>query len=162
MPTVLVTGGNGYIGSHTVVSLHENNYDVIIADNLSNSKMEVQNRLEKITGKRFKFYNVDCCDIDSLRTVFEENHIDSIIHFAGLKAVGESVQIPLDYYSNNINSMLCVCRLMSEFGVNNLVFSSSATVYGSSEDVPFTEESPLGMCTNPYGWTKWMLEQRLC
>ena len=161
MPTVLVTGGNGYIGSHTVISLHENGYDVVIADNLSNSKMEVQNRLEKITGKRFKFYNVDCCDINALRKVFEENKIDSIIHFAGLKAVGESVRIPLDYYSNNIDSMIAVCRLMSEFGVDKLVFSSSATVYGMSEAVPFTEESPLGMCTNPYGWTKWMLEQVL-
>lgn len=161
MPTVLVTGGNGYIGSHTVISLFENNYDVIIADNLANSKMEVLNRLEKITGKRFKFYKVDCCDIDSLRKVFEENKIDSVIHFAGLKAVGESVRIPLEYYSNNINSMLNVCKLMNEFDVNNLVFSSSATVYGESEDVPFTEESPLGMCTNPYGWTKWMLEQIL-
>ena len=98
MSTVLVTGGNGYIGSHTVISLFENGYDVVIADNLSNSKMEVQNRLEKITGKRFKFYNVDCCDIDSLRKVFEENKIDAIIHFAGLKAVGESVKIPLEYY----------------------------------------------------------------
>ena len=159
MPTVLVTGGNGYIGSHTVISLYENDYDVIIADNLSNSKMEVQNRLEQITGKRFKFYNVDCCDYSALKKVFEENSIDSIIHFAGLKAVGESVRMPLEYYSNNINSMLTVCRLMSEFGVNNLVFSSSATVYGESEDVPFTEESPLGMCTNPYGWTKLKLEQ---
>ena len=161
MPTVLVTGGNGYIGSHTVISLFENNYDVVIADNLSNSKMEVQNRLEKITGKRFKFYNVDCCDIGSLRTVFQENKIDSIIHFAGLKAVGESVRMPLEYYSNNIDSMIAVCTLMKEFGVNKLVFSSSATVYGMSEDVPFTEESPLGTCTNPYGWTKWMLEQIL-
>ena len=161
MPTVLVTGGNGYIGSHTVISLFENNYDVVIADNLSNSKMEVQNRLEKITGKRFGFYNVDCCDIDALRKVFEENKIDSVIHFAGLKAVGESVRMPLEYYSNNINCLLNVCRLMTEFNVNKLVFSSSATVYGSSEDVPFTEESPLGTCTNPYGWTKWMLEQIL-
>ena len=161
MPTVLVTGGNGYIGSHTVISLFENNYDVVIADNLANSKMEVLNRLEKITGKRFKFYKVDCCDIDSLRKVFEENKIDSVIHFAGLKAVGESVRMPLEYYSNNINSMLNVCKLMNEFDVNNLVFSSSATVYGESEDVPFTEESPHGMCTNPYGWTKWMLEQIL-
>ncbi len=161
MPTVLVTGGNGYIGSHTVISLFENNYDVVIADNLANSKMEVQNRLEKITGKRFKFYNVDCCDIEALRKVFEENKIDSVIHFAGLKAVGESVRKPLEYYSNNINSMLSVCKLMTEFDVNNLVFSSSATVYGESEDVPFTEESPLGVCTNPYGWTKWMLEQIL-
>lgn len=161
MPTVLVTGGNGYIGSHTVVALHEAGFDVVIVDNLSNSKPEVQNRLEQITGKRFKFYNTDCCDIDSLRKVFEENSIDSIIHFAGLKAVGESVKIPLEYYSNNINSMINVCRLMNEFDVNYLVFSSSATVYGSSEDVPFTEESPLGECTNPYGWTKWMLEQIL-
>ena len=161
MSTVLVTGGNGYIGSHTVISLFENGYDVVIADNLSNSKMEVQNRLEKITGKRFKFYNVDCCDQDSLRKVFEENKIDSIIHFAGLKAVGESVKIPLEYYSNNIGSMINVCRLMTEFGVDKLVFSSSATVYGESEDVPFTEESPLGTCTNPYGWTKSMLEQVL-
>lgn len=161
MPTVLVTGGNGYIGSHTVVALHEAGFDVVIVDNLSNSKPEVQNRLEQITGKRFEFYNTDCCDIDSLRKVFEENSIDSIIHFAGLKAVGESVKIPLEYYSNNINSMINVCRLMDEFDVNDLVFSSSATVYGSSEDVPFTEESPLGECTNPYGWTKWMLEQIL-
>ena len=161
MPTVLVTGGNGYIGSHTVVALHEAGFEGVIVDNLSNSKPEVQNRLEQITGKRFKFYNADCCDIDSLRKVFEENSIDSIIHFAGLKAVGESVKIPLEYYSNNINSMLNVCRLMNEFDVNDLVFSSSATVYGSSEDVPFTEESPLGECTNPYGWTKWMLEQIL-
>lgn len=161
MSTVLVTGGNGYIGSHTVISLFESGYDVIIADNLANSKMEVQNRLEKITGNRFKFYKVDCCDLEALRKVFAENKIDSVIHFAGLKAVGESVKIPLDYYSNNIGSMINVCRLMTEFGVNNLVFSSSATVYGSSEDVPFTEESPLGTCTNPYGWTKWMLEQIL-
>jgi len=161
MATVLVTGGNGYIGSHTVISLFENGYDVVIADNLANSKLEVQNRLEKITGKRFKFYQVDCCDIDALRPVFEENEIDSVIHFAGLKAVGESVRIPLDYYQNNINSMITVARLMKEFGVHKLVFSSSATVYGMSEDVPFTEESPLGVCTNPYGWTKWMLEQIL-
>lgn len=159
MQTVLVTGGTGFIGSHTVIALHESGYEVVIADNLVNSKKEVLNRLEKITGKRFKFYNIDCCDKKSLRKVFEENNIDSVIHFAGLKAVGESVKIPLEYYSNNINSMLTVLELMKEFNVNKLVFSSSATVYGQSEDVPFTEESPLGMCTNPYGWTKWMLEQ---
>lgn len=161
MATVLVTGGNGYIGSHTVISLSENGYDVIIADNLINSKMEVQNRLEKITGKRFKFYKADCCDEAAMRRIFEENSIDSVIHFAGLKAVGESVKIPLDYYQNNIVSMITVARLMKEFDVRKLVFSSSATVYGMSEDVPFTEESPLGVCTNPYGWTKWMLEQVL-
>ena len=124
MSTVLVTGGNGYIGSHTVISLFENGYDVVIADNLSNSKMEVQNRLEKITGKRFKFYNVDCCDIDSLRKVFEENKIDAIIHFAGLKAVGESVKIPLEYYSNNIGSMINVCRLMTQFTARARMFLS--------------------------------------
>ncbi|MBQ5423406.1 MAG: UDP-glucose 4-epimerase GalE, partial [Clostridiales bacterium] len=161
MSTVLVTGGNGYIGSHTVIALHESGYDVVIADNLSNSKLEVQRRLEKITGKTFKFYNVDCCDKEALRQVFEENKIDSVIHFAGLKAVGESVRIPLDYYRNNIMSAITVAELMKEYGVGKLVFSSSATVYGMSEDVPFTEESPLGVCTNPYGWTKWMIEQIL-
>ena len=161
MAAVLVTGGMGFIGSHTVISLYENGFDVVIADNLANSKTEVLNRLETITGKRFKFYKVDCCDKEQLRKVFEENEIDSVIHFAGLKAVGESVRKPLEYYSNNINSMLTVVELMKEYNVNKLVFSSSATVYGESDDVPFTEESPLGMCTNPYGWTKWMLEQVL-
>ena len=161
MPTILVTGGNGYIGSHTVISLFENGYDVVIADNLSNSKMEVQNRLEQITGKRFKFYNVDCCDEAALDKVFDENDIDSVIHFAGLKAVGESVRMPLEYYSNNIGSMITVLKSMEKHGVKKLVFSSSATVYGMSEDVPFTEQSPLGTCTNPYGWTKWMIEQIL-
>ena len=161
MPTILVTGGNGYIGSHTVISLFENGYDVVIADNLSNSKMEVQNRLEKITGKRFKFYNVNCCDEEALDKVFDENRIDSVIHFAGLKAVGESVRMPLEYYSNNIGSMISVLKSMEKHGVKKLVFSSSATVYGMSEDVPFTEQSPLGTCTNPYGWTKWMIEQIL-
>lgn len=161
MSTILVTGGNGYIGSHTVISLAENGYDVVIADNLSNSKMEVQNRLEQITGKRFKFYNVNCCDEEALEKVFGENDIDSVIHFAGLKAVGESVKIPLEYYSNNIGSMISILKVMKKHDVKNLVFSSSATVYGMSEDVPFTEESPLGTCTNPYGWTKWMIEQIL-
>ena len=161
MSTILVTGGNGYIGSHTVISLHNSGYDVVIADNLSNSKMEVQNRLKTITGKEFKFYNVDCCDETALDKVFDENKIDSVIHFAGLKAVGESVKIPLEYYSNNIGSMISVLKAMKKHGVKNLVFSSSATVYGMSEDVPFTEESPLGTCTNPYGWTKWMIEQIL-
>ncbi len=161
MQTVLVTGGMGFIGSHTVIALHENGFDVVIADNLVNSKKEVLNRLFEITGKKFRFYNVDCCDRDSLARVFEENSIDSVIHFAGLKAVGESVSKPLEYYSNNINSMLTVISLMREYNVRKLVFSSSATVYGESEDVPFTEESPVGVCTNPYGWTKWMIEQML-
>lgn len=161
MQTVLVTGGMGFIGSHTVIALHENGFDVVIADNLVNSKKEVLNRLFEITGKKFRFYNVDCCDRDSLARVFDENSIDSVIHFAGLKAVGESVSKPLEYYSNNINSMLTVVSLMREYNVRKLVFSSSATVYGESEDVPFTEESPVGVCTNPYGWTKWMIEQML-
>lgn len=161
MSTILVTGGNGYIGSHTVISLFNSGYDVVIADNLSNSKMEVQNRLKQITGKEFKFYNTDCCDEAALDKVFDENKIDSVIHFAGLKAVGESVRMPLEYYSNNIGSMIAVLKAMEKHGVRNLVFSSSATVYGMSEDVPFTEESPLGTCTNPYGWTKWMIEQIL-
>ncbi|HAW16260.1 MAG TPA: UDP-glucose 4-epimerase GalE [Clostridiales bacterium] len=161
MPTVLVTGGMGFIGSHTCIALDKNGFDVIIVDNLSNSKTEVLNRLKTITGKAFKFYKADCCDKEAMRKVFLENKIDSVIHFAGLKAVGESVKIPIDYYRNNINSMLTVLELMLENDVHDLVFSSSATVYGMSEDVPFTEESPLGTCTNPYGWTKWMLEQIL-
>ena len=140
MATVLVTGGNGYIGSHTVISLFENGYDVIIADNLANSKMEVQNRLLTITGKKFKFYKADCCDIDQMRPIFEENKIDSVIHFAGLKAVGESVRIPLDYYQNNIDSIITVARLMKEYKVYNLVFSSSATVYGNQPS-PLREDT---------------------
>ena len=161
MPTVLVTGGMGYIGSHTVIELDKCGFDIVIADNLANSKMEVLNRLQTITGKRFKFYRVDCCDKEALRVVFEENKIDSVIHFAGLKAVGESVSKPLEYYKNNIDSLITVVELMREYKVDSIVFSSSATVYGMSEDVPFTEESPMGVCTNPYGWTKWMLEQIL-
>ncbi len=161
MSTVLVTGGAGYIGSHTVVALVDNGFDVVIADNLINSKKEMLNRLKQITGKDLPFYQIDCCDKTAVDKIFDENKIDSVIHFAGLKAVGESVRKPIEYYSNNIDSILTVVSSMIEHGVNNLVFSSSATVYGSSEDVPFTEESPLGVCTNPYGWTKWMIEQML-
>ena len=161
MPTVLVTGGAGYIGSHTVIALIESGYDVVIADNLSNSKKAMLGRLAAITGKDIPFYHIDCCDKAQVDRVFDENDIDSVIHFAGLKAVGESVSKPIEYYSNNINSMLTVVKSMKEHNVNKLVFSSSATVYGMSEDVPFTEESPLGVCTNPYGWTKWMIEQML-
>ncbi|MBO4604303.1 MAG: UDP-glucose 4-epimerase GalE [Clostridiales bacterium] len=161
MSTVLVPGGAGYIGSHTVIELAEAGYDVVIVDNFYNSKPEVLNRLEKITGKKFPFYEIDCCDKEKLRTVFEENKIDAVIHFAGLKAVGESVSIPLAYYRNNLNSLINTVELAGEYKADKFVFSSSATVYGMSEDVPFTEESPLGMCTNPYGWTKWMIEQIL-
>ena len=160
MPTVLVTGGNGYIGSHTVIALSESGYEVVIADNLSNSKMEVQRRLEKITGKTFKFYNVDCCDKQALRKVFEENKIDSVIHFAGLKAVGESVRIPLEYYKNNIMSAITVAELMAEFKVGKLVFSSSATVYGNNP-IPYKETMPTGDVSNPYGRTKYFIEEIL-
>ncbi|MBO4460222.1 MAG: UDP-glucose 4-epimerase GalE [Clostridiales bacterium] len=161
MSTVLVPGGAGYIGSHTVIELDKAGFDVVIVDNFYNSKPEVLNRLEKITGKRFPFYEIDCCDKEKLRRVFEENKIDAIIHFAGLKAVGESVSIPLTYYRNNLTSLINTVELAGEYKADKFVFSSSATVYGMSEDVPFTEESPLGMCTNPYGWTKWMIEQIL-
>lgn len=161
MSTVLVTGGTGFIGSHTCVALIESGYDVIVVDNLYNSKKEACNRIFKITGKEVKFYEIDCCDKEALRKVFEENKIDSVIHFAGLKAVGESVQMPAEYYRNNIDSILTVVELMKEFGVKNIVFSSSATVYGSTGKVPLSEDSPLGECTNPYGWTKWMIERIL-
>lgn len=161
MATILVTGGLGYIGSHTVIALDKAGYDVIIVDNLINSKESVLERLEIITGKHITFVKADCCDKNQLRPIFEKYQIDSIIHFAGLKAVGESVKMPLEYYNNNLNSMLVVLSLVKEFSVKSLIFSSSATVYGSLSDSPFTEESPTGGCTNPYGWTKWMIEQIL-
>lgn len=161
MPTVLVTGGAGYIGSHTTVALIENGYDVVIADNLSNSKKAILSRLKMITGKDIPFYQIDCCNREEVDLVFDENHIDSVIHFAALKAVGESVKEPLRYYENNLGSMLTVLSSMISHNVYQLVFSSSATVYGMSEDVPFTEESPLGECTNPYGRTKLIIEQIL-
>lgn len=161
MPKVLVTGGAGFIGSHTCVALCNAGYDFVVVDNFSNSKPEVLKRVELITGQCVSSYNVDCCDKEALRTVFENNDIDSVIHFAGFKAVGESVKIPLSYYRNNIDSLLTVTELMREYRVNNLIFSSSATVYGNTEEIPCTEETPLGLCTNPYGWTKWMIEQIL-
>ncbi len=161
MSRILVTGGAGFIGSHTCVALDEAGYEYVVVDDYSNSKPEVINRLNKITNKDIISYDINCCDKDKLRKVFEENDIDAVIHFAGFKAVGESVFIPIDYYRNNLDSLLTVVELMREFKINKLIFSSSATVYGNSKDVPFTEESPLGTCTNPYGWTKWMIEQIL-
>ena len=158
---VLVTGGAGYIGSHTVVELIEANREVIIIDNFSNSKPEVLNRIEKITGKRPKLYECDLLDLEATRKGFAENEIDSVIHFAGLKAVGESVAKPMEYYDNNINGTLVLCNAMKEAGVKNIIFSSSATVYGDPAFIPITEECPKGQCTNPYGWTKSMLEQIL-
>ncbi|MBR2213035.1 MAG: UDP-glucose 4-epimerase GalE [Eubacterium sp.] len=161
MGKILVTGGAGYIGSHTVVELLDNGYDVVVVDNLSNSSKESLNRVEQITGKTVKFYENDIADMDAMDKIFEENDIDAVIHFAGLKAVGESVEKPLEYYKNNISGTLNMCEVMRKHNVKNIIFSSSATVYGDPETVPITEECPKGTCTNPYGWTKSMLEQIL-
>ena len=161
MSTILVTGGAGYIGSHTCVELLDAGYDVVVVDNLCNSSRESLNRVEKITGKSVKFYEADIADKDAMTKIFQENDIFGVIHFAGLKAVGESVQKPLEYYQNNISGTLNMCEVMREQGVKNIIFSSSATVYGDPETVPITEKCPKGQCTNPYGWTKSMLEQIL-
>jgi UDP-glucose 4-epimerase len=157
---ILVTGGAGYIGSHTCVELLQNGYELIILDNFSNSKPESLRRIKAITDKDFKFYNVDLLDRTNLEHVFSENNIEAVIHFAGLKAVGESVQIPLKYYHNNITGTLILCDVMTKYNVKKLVFSSSATVYGVPESVPITEDFPLGS-TNPYGRTKFMIEEIL-
>ena len=155
---ILVTGGTGYIGSHTVVDLLDNGYDVVIVDNYINSKPEVLNRIFKITGKKPKFYEVDVCNEPELRKVFEKENITDVIHFAGLKAVGESVQKPGLYFANNIGSSLTLLKVMHEFKVNNIVFSSSATVYGVPDHVPLKEDDKIGGCTNPYGETKLDIE----
>ncbi len=157
---VLVTGGAGYIGSHTVVELIEAHREVIIIDNFSNSKPEVLNRIEKITGIRPKLYVCDLLDLDATRKVFAENEIDSVIHFAGLKAVGESVAQPLRYYSHNFDATFNLLRAMIEYGVGTIVFSSSATVYGAPKTVPIREDFPLST-TNPYGETKLVIERML-
>lgn len=161
MGKILVTGGAGYIGSHTVVELIDAGYDVVVVDNLSNSSKESLKRVEEITGKQVKFYENDIADMVAMDKIFGENDIDSVIHFAGLKAVGESVEKPLEYYKNNISGTLNMCEVMKNHDVKNIIFSSSATVYGDPETVPITEECPKGVCTNPYGWTKSMLEQIL-
>ena len=160
MRTILVTGGAGYIGSHTCLELLNKGYAVVVVDNLDNSSREALTRVEAITGKSVDFYSVDVCDREALRGVFQKHTIDAVIHFAGLKAVGESVAQPLRYYRNNLDSTLTLCEVMAEFDVNQLVFSSSATVYGLPERVPITEDFPT-WCTNPYGWTKLMNEQIL-
>ena len=157
---ILVTGGAGYIGSHTCVQLLEAGYDVTVVDNLCNSSEEALKRVEQITGKPLKFYKIDMANKSDLRKVFEENTFDAAIHFAGLKAVGESVQMPLSYYHNNLYSTINLCELMSEFGTKKLVFSSSATVYGKPKSVPIREDFDLS-CTNPYGRTKLMIEEIL-
>ena len=158
---ILVTGGAGYIGSHTVVELQSAGYDVVVLDNLSNASEKSLERVEKITGKPVTFYKADILDRDALNEVFEKESIDSCIHFAGLKAVGESVAKPWEYYENNIAGTLTLVDVMRKHGVKNIIFSSSATVYGDPAFVPITEECPKGQCTNPYGWTKSMLEQIL-
>ena len=158
---ILLTGGAGYIGSHTCVELLTRGYDVVIADNFDNAKPEVINRIEKITGKRPVVYTVDVADKAALTKVFEEHKIDSVIHFAGLKAVGESCRKPIEYYRNNIDSTLTLLEVMRDFGVKKIVFSSSATVYGIPETVPLVETMKKTGCTNPYGWTKYMIEQIL-
>ena len=159
--SILVTGGAGYIGSHTVVELYNAGYEAVIVDNLSNSSRESLKRVEELTGKQIKFYEADIRDRQAMDRVFEENKIDSVIHFAGLKAVGESTVKPIEYYDNNIGGTLTLVQSMRDHGVKNIVFSSSATVYGDPAFVPITEECPKGVCTNPYGWTKSMLEQIL-
>ncbi len=159
MATILVTGGAGYIGSHTCVELLQADYDVVVVDNLCNSSRESLKRVEEITGKQVTFYEVDLLDKPALTRVFDNEKVDGVIHFAGLKAVGESVYKPLEYYHNNITGTLILCDVMRKHGVKSIVFSSSATVYGDPAFVPITEECPKGDITNPYGRTKGMLEQ---
>ena len=158
--SILVTGGAGYIGSHTCVLLLEAGYDVVVLDNLSNSNPKSIGRVEKITGKKMKFYECDILDKDGMRKIFSENKIDAVIHFAGLKAVGESVAEPLKYYENNISGTVCLLEVMNEFDVKKMVFSSSATVYGMTDKVPLTEDLPTS-ANSPYGQTKLMIEQIL-
>lgn len=157
---ILITGGAGYIGSHTAVELLDAGHKVIVLDNLSNSKKEAINRVEEITGKSIKFYETDLLDIPGLNTIFSENKIDAVIHFAAFKAVGESVAKPLAYYQNNVTGTINLCKVMKDHDVKNLVFSSSCTVYGEPERVPITEDFPL-WAYSPYGWTKLMNEQVL-
>jgi len=158
---VLVTGGAGYIGSHTCVELLELGYEVVVVDNLCNSNPESLRRVEELTGKTVKFYEGDVRDEALLQKIFKENEIACVIHFAGLKAVGESVSLPWKYYDNNLNSTLVLTKVMEKVGVQKLIFSSSATVYTADNEMPLREDSRTGNCTNPYGWTKYMTEQIL-
>src|SRR5699024_920589 len=158
---ILVTGGAGYIGSHTCVELLNNGYQVIIADNFSNSKHDVINCIGEITDKKLKYYETDILDKDALEDIFIKNKIEAVIHFAGYKAVGESVEQPLEYYHNNLTSTIILCEIMKKYNVKKLVFSSSATVYGVDNLSPLTENMAIGGATNPYGHTKVMIEQIL-
>lgn len=158
---ILVTGGAGYIGSHTIIELIKAGHSVVVVDNLVNSSPIALQRVEVITGTRIPFFKVDIRDRDSLNKVLDSNPVDTCIHFAGLKAVGESVSLPWEYYENNINGTLVLVDVLRKYGCKNIIFSSSATVYGDPAMIPITEECPKGSCTNPYGWTKWMIEQIL-
>ena len=160
MGKILVTGGTGFIGSHTCVALTNAGYSVVVMDNLVNSKVESIARIEMITGKHIRFYRTDMLDEEGMRQIFEDNKIDAVIHFAGLKAVGESVQKPLEYYHNNISGTLSLLRVMREYGCRTMIFSSSATVYVCNNPVPYQEDMPTS-ATNPYGYTKVMIEQML-
>ena len=158
---ILVTGGLGFIGSHAVVELLDENYDVVVIDNLSNSSIDVIEKIKKITGKDFDFYQDDVCDLNALEKIFTDHDIDAVIHFAGYKAVGESVKEPIMYYENNLVSTLHLCKKMIEHNCMKIIFSSSATVYGDPEVLPITEECNVGGTTNPYGTTKLMIERIL-
>ena len=158
---ILVTGGAGYIGSHTCGELLNAGYDVVVVDNLYNASPKALDRVKEITGKDLTFYEADIRDREALEAIFAKENVDAVIHFAGLKAVGESVAKPLEYYENNIAGTVNLCFAMRKYNVKNIIFSSSATVYGDPAQIPITEECPKGTCTNPYGWTKWMLEQIL-
>ena len=160
MSKILITGGAGYIGSHTAVELLKNGEELVIVDNFSNSSPEVLEKIKKITGKDFKFYELDLLDEEKLNNVFKENKIEAVIHFAGLKAVGESVEKPIEYYHNNITGTLILLKTMKKYNCKKIVFSSSATVYGNPQKLPIAEDSPLST-TNPYGSTKLMIEQIL-
>lgn len=158
--TILITGGAGYIGSHAAVELLESGYEIVVLDNFSNSNKESINRVKELTGREFSFYQIDLLDMDAIESLFSKYNFDAVIHFAGLKAVGESVEIPLKYYHNNITGTLHLCEVMAKYDVKKLVFSSSATVYGHPETVPIDESFPLS-ATNPYGRTKLMIEEIL-
>ena len=158
---ILVTGGCGFIGSHAVVELLDSNYEVVVIDDFSNSKPEVIDNIKKITNKDFTFYEFDVCNKEKLEEIFKENNIGAVMHFAGYKAVGESVKVPLKYYRNNLDSTLSLCEVMNKYNVKNIVFSSSATVYGTPEKLPIKETFPTGKTTNPYGETKVIIERIL-
>lgn len=163
--SILITGGCGYIGSHTCIELLESGHDIVVLDNFYNSDIEAINRVKELTGKEFPFYECDIRDAQGLRRVFSAHKIDVVIHFAGLKAVGESVEKPLEYFDNNVNGTLVLCSVMREFGCKRMVFSSSATVYGMNNPSPLNETMSVGAVTNPYGRTKFMIEcilQDLC